>query len=64
MQMSSALVGPNISPHYITISFDPLNFKYIATFAAIIVGSPPGATLRNASKTKSREVSKPQIWMF
>ena len=27
MEMSSALVGPNTSPHYISITFAPLNFK-------------------------------------
>ena len=27
MEMWSELVGPNISPHYISISFSPLHFK-------------------------------------
>ena len=27
MEMKSALVGPNISPHYISIAFAPLHFK-------------------------------------
>ena len=27
MEMSKALVGPNISPYYISIAFAPLHFK-------------------------------------
>ena len=37
MEMSSALVGPNVSPHYIC----PIAFQ-MCTFATILVGSPPG----------------------
>ena len=38
-------MGPNISPHYIPITFAPLHLKNsnLITFATILVGSPPGA---------------------
>ena len=40
MEMSSALVGPNISPHYISITL-PHYISNVITFATILVGSPP-----------------------
>ena len=38
--MSSALVGPNISSHYISITFSHY-ISNVITFATFLVGSPP-----------------------
>ena len=40
MEMSSALVGPNISHHYISLTFVHY-ISNVITFATLLVGSPP-----------------------
>ena len=40
MEMFSMLVGPNISPHYISITL-PHYISNVITYATILVGSPP-----------------------
>ena len=45
MELSSALVGPNISPHHISIAFAHY-ISNVITFATILVGSPPGVDNR------------------
>ena len=44
-------MGPNISPHYIPITFAPLHFKNsnLITFATILVGSPPGCHFKTTN---------------
>ena len=49
MEMQSALVGPNISSHYISITFAPLHFKcnnICHNRSGFTVGSPPGVLVR------------------